>query len=280
MEGWLASFSISKLRPWRAVTTAAEDELRFRGWRGGRISTHRAFARLHPTAGDMLGSGVLLIGFSLAWIRLIPSVTHLWARMFSFWAVHLNLHAPVDIVPQHWGRIALSIPYINLPAGPITPLTWSLTALVTAAIGASTEFFGEERTPITYMVRALVFLQATALVYFAFASARFPHSLPGYTVGMMVFGIILISLVPAILAFTFYVFKFVWWKKVGLTVATMAHLTLLIPLQYALHICVLHHSILFMPLLYFAFGPFLDVLVFVSLYSWGMSWRSPHDGTT
>jgi hypothetical protein len=273
----LASSSISKLPSHRAAAPAADDELRFRGWRGGRISTHRAFARLHPTAGDLIGSALLLIGFSLAWMRLIPSVTHLWARMFSFWAVHLNLQAPVAMIPQHWGRIELSIPYISLPAGSITPLTWSLTALVTAAVGAATEFFGEERTPIMYITRALVFLQASALVYFAFASARFPHSLPGYTVGMMVFGIILISLVPAILAFTFYVFDFVWWKKVGLTVITMAHLTLLIPLQYLLHIYLLHHSILFMPLLYFAFGPFLDVLVFVCLYSWGMSWRSRHD---
>jgi hypothetical protein len=29
-----------------------------------------------------------------------------------------------------------------------------------------------------------------------------------------------------------------------------------------------------MPLLYFAFGPFLDVLIFVCFYSWAMSWSS------
>ncbi len=45
-------------------------------------------------------------------------------------------------------------------------------------------------------------------------------------------------------------------------------------LQYMLHIYILRKSILFMPLLYFAFGPSLDVLIFVSLYSWGMSWKS------
>jgi hypothetical protein len=41
-----------------------------------------------------------------------------------------------------------------------------------------------------------------------------------------------------------------------------------------LHVYILQKSILFMPLLYFAFGPFLDVLVFVCLYSWGMSWEN------
>jgi len=32
-----------------------------------------------------------------------------------------------------------------------------------------------------------------------------------------------------------------------------------------------------MPTLYFIFGPFLDVLIFVSLYSWGMSWGSRNE---
>jgi hypothetical protein len=49
---------------------------------------------------------------------------------------------------------------------------------------------------------------------------------------------------------------------------------LFIPLQYLLHAWLLHCSILFMPVLYFVCGPFLDVLIFVCFYSWGMSWQS------
>jgi hypothetical protein len=29
-----------------------------------------------------------------------------------------------------------------------------------------------------------------------------------------------------------------------------------------------------MPILYFVFGPFLDVLIFVCIYSWAMSWHA------
>jgi hypothetical protein len=47
---------------------------------------------------------------------------------------------------------------------------------------------------------------------------------------------------------------------------------LFIPLQYLLHACILRVSLLFLPILYLAFGPFLDVVVFIAFYSWGMSW--------
>jgi len=33
-------------------------------------------------------------------------------------------------------------------------------------------------------------------------------------------------------------------------------------------------SVLYMPVMYFVFGPFMDILAFVGFYSWGMSWKS------
>jgi hypothetical protein len=54
----------------------------------------------------------------------------------------------------------------------------------------------------------------------------------------------------------------------------MAHLVLFVPQQYMLHVYLLHRSVLFMPVLYFVFGPFLDVLAFIGFYSWGMSWTA------
>jgi len=131
----------------------------------------------------------------------------------------------------------------------------------------------DEHLPWIYLLRFLALIHATALVYFAFAAARFPHDLSSYTVGMLYFGTILVGLVPPILGFTYYLFDFSFLQKLGLTLLTIAYLALFLPLQYMLHVYVLHKSILFMPLLYFAFGPFVDVLIFVSLYSWGMSWK-------
>lgn len=254
------------------------ETIRTRGWRGGLILRHRAFARLEPSASDLIGGALALIGFSLGWARLLGPVGELWRWIFALWARPLSLDGSIVMVPQQWGaHLHFALPYLSAPAGPITPAIWSFTAVATVLAFGATYFMGEEMLPLVYLVRALVLIQSGALVYFAIFSARFPHDIPSYTIGMLVFGVILIGLVPVILAFTYYVFEFSFAKKMGLTVLTMAHLTLLVPLQYLLHVWVLHHSILFMPILYFAFGPFLDILVFVSLYSWGMSWRTRRD---
>lgn len=254
------------------------EAVRTRGWRGRLITRHRAFTRLEPSTADLVGGAFLLISISLLWVRLLGPLGEFWRRLFLFWAKPLGLDGSIIMVPQHWSsHMQFALPYLSAPAGPITPGVWSITALVTVVALAATYMMGEELLPLVYLVRALVLIQSGALVYFAVFSARFPHDIPSYTVGMLVFGVILIGLVPVILAFTYYVFDFSFRKKLALTLLTMLHLALLIPLQYLLHIWVLHYSILFMPVLYFAFGPFLDILVFVSFYSWGMSWRTRRD---
>jgi hypothetical protein len=49
----------------------------------------------------------------------------------------------------------------------------------------------------------------------------------------------------------------------------------LLPLQAAVHAWIIHRgSFLTLPVLFFLFGPLLDVFVYVALYGWGMSWRS------
>src|SRR5262249_36620864 len=150
-----------------------------RGWRGGLIRPHRAMIRLHPTVGDAIASASMLIGVTLVWMRFIPSITLLWTRMFRWWVERLDLHAPVVLAPQRWGsHIQFSIPFISLPAGAITPGTWITTALLTALALAVSLYLGEELAPVAYLLRALVIIQSTALVYFAFFAARFPHDLP------------------------------------------------------------------------------------------------------
>ena len=250
-------------------------ELRTRGYRGGIIRPHRAFASLHPSLVDGVFAACLVVGMSLAWVRLLPAVGELWNWIFLWGIQALGLESRVTMLPQSWaGGLHFSLPFLALTAGGITPLVWSLTAAITLIVFAVTHIASEEYLAAIYLVRALVLIQGSALVYFAFAAARFPHDLPTYTIGMLSFGVILIGLVPAVLGFTYYVFDFSLAKKLGLTLLIMTHLTLLVPLQYLLHAYLLHQSVLFMPLLYFAFGPFLDVLIFIALYSWGMSWAA------
>jgi hypothetical protein len=253
----------------------ALDAIRRRGWRGGPIAPHRAFARMHLGArriAESIGLGVLGTG---SWIALLPAVGRLWSHIFAFWSLHLQLRSDVTLVPQGWGRhIHFMLPCFGLTAGAASGPTWWVTIGVTILAFAGSFMLGDEGLPWAYLLRGFCLLQATALVYFTVASARFPHDLPGYTISMLVFSCILIGLVPVMYAFTFYPLNFSLPQKLLLTVATMGHLVLFVPQQYMLHVYLLHVSVLFMPVLYFVFGPFLDILAFIGFYSWGMSWKA------
>jgi len=270
----LASSSISK--PQSAPRNWPDlDYLRHRGHRGGEIRMHRGMIRFAAARTDITHSLVIPVALTLLWIHYLPLVCRFWFDLFVYWSKALHLEGSITMLPQRWSKMAsLSLPFVNVQAGAISPSIWVVTSFVTLGALLFTFLLSDEYTPWKYIIRALVFIQATALVYFAVASARFPHDIPTYTTGMLSFGVILIGMIPIVLAFTFYPFDFALWKKLALTALLTGHLILFFPLQYTLQAYILHGSILFMPLLYFAFGPFLDVLIFVCFYSWGMSWKS------
>lgn len=249
---------------------------RRRGWREGLITPHRAFVRLRLGPRQIAESTALALLGTGCWISALPAVGRFWGRIMAFWGAHLGLKSDVILVPQGWGsHIHFALPCFGLAAGPATGMAWSITTGVTVLAFVASFLLAEEALPWTYLIRGFCLLQATALGYFAVASARFPHDLPGYTVSMLVFSCVLIGLIPILYGFTFYLLNFNLAQKLFLTLATVIHLVLFVPQQYMLHVYLLHGSVLFMPVLYFVFGPFLDILVFIGFYSWGMSWSAP-----
>ncbi len=249
--------------------------MRQRGWRGGLITPHRAFVRLHIGPRKIAESLTLALAGTAFWIAALPAVGRFWGRIFTFWGTHLALKSEVILVPQGWGsHIHFALPCFTLAAGPASGTAWWITTGATILAFGASFLLSQEALPWIYLLRGFCLLQATALGYFALASARFPHDLPGYTVSMLVFSCILIGLIPVLYGFTFYLLNFNLAQKIFLTFVTMAHLVLFVPQQYILHVYLLRGSVLFMPVLYFVFGPFLDILAFVGFYSWGMSWKA------
>ncbi|MGA9528978.1 MAG: hypothetical protein WBS24_12765 [Terriglobales bacterium] len=251
--------------------------MRRRGWRGGIIRQHRAFAHLRLGPRRIVESAALALLGMGCWMAALPAVGRLWSRIFVFWGGWLALKSDVLLVPQQSlsRHIYFALPCFGVGAGAASGMVWWITTAVTVLAFGGSFLLGDEATPWVYLIRGLCLLQGTALGYFAVASARFPHDLPGYTVSMLVFSCVLIGLIPILYGFTFYILNFSLAQKLFLTLITMVHLLLFVPQQYMLHVYLLHKSVLFMPILYFVFGPFLDVLVFIGFYSWGMSWRAP-----
>jgi hypothetical protein len=62
-------------------------------------------------------------------------------------------------------------------------------------------------------------------------------------------------------------------KKITLTILMVGMVFLFAPHLYACHIVLMSFlSVLFMPILFAAFGTFPIILMVVAIYGWGMSW--------
>ena len=114
--------------------------------------------------------------------------------------------------------------------------------------------------------------RSTALLYFLFLPARFPHTPDSYMEGFVTAGIVLISIVPLLFGLIYYIFDFGLLKKAFLTAIVMTHLALFLPLQVLFQALFLQKTVLFMPVLYVIFGMPVNILMIVAFYSWGMTW--------
>ncbi len=236
---------------------------------------HRALTRFVLEPSDLITAALLVLLFTFAWIVGLPWLCRMWQSIFTTGIRLMSLPCEVGL-REHFVtpylRFAVPFPRMN----GISPdaQTWWTTAVVVAMLFAATVFLPKKFTPITYLVRAVLFIQVIALIYFLWMPGKFPHTPDSYMEGIVTYGIALIAIVPVLFGLTYYVFRFRLIRKAALTAMTMAHLAIFFPLQMLAQATVLRESVLFMPVLYIVFGLPVDVMIILAFYSWGMSWRS------
>jgi hypothetical protein len=251
------------------------DRSRFRGHRGGVIATHRALAKFALEPLDMVMSVTLVALFSVLWLFSLGWVCRFWKYLFMTGTKLLALQVAIGRSEHHFTPyIHFVIPYPRMKdVAPDTSMWWTTTVVVVLLFGV-TFLLPKKQIPLVYLTRAILCVQASALIYFGWATASFPHSANSYMEGLVSYGITVISFVPILFGLIYYIFDFGLMRKTLLTLLTMAHLCVFIPLQVLLQAIVLHKSILFMPVLFMVFGMPLDILIVIAFYSWGMSWRA------
>jgi hypothetical protein len=251
-----------------------QDRVRFRGHRGGVIAMHRSMARYVLSPADLVIAVMMVVLISLIWVLLVPHVCDLWVRMMDYGIHSLPFRAQLHITEHHvTAYFRFRIPYPSME--PVLPdaQIWRITGIVTLAIFVGTFFMPAQWIPVTYLLRGILFVQATALVYFAMIPAEFPHTPVSYLEGVLGSGVAIISILPLLFGLTFFIFQFSMAQKILLTAMTMAHMVLFLPLQILLQGLILQKTVLFMPVLYIVFGMPLDVLVIIAFYAWGMTWN-------
>jgi hypothetical protein len=251
------------------------EKYRYLGYRGGFIFKHRAMLTVHRNLSKTLSSVALAAALFVGWLIALRWVTVAWAYILDFWREALGMGGYVTI--SHYmifGLYRFTVPYLHVSAGQPDYITLLIGGLVTVLLFLMTFFLPVRYLPVVYLIRIATIFHASAQVFFGFIPLAFPYNASGYIHGVLIAGLALISLMPIVLGFTFYVFDFSVIRKVVFSLIIMGCLWLMIPFQYMAHAFILHHlSILFLPILFFIFGLPLNVMTFMALYSWGTSWR-------
>ncbi len=234
---------------------------------------HRALAHYVMSPADLITAVFMVVLITLMWVLAVPAVCELWVNMMDYGIHHLPLHGQLHMTEHHiTSFLRFRVPFPSME--PILPdaQVWRISGLTALAIFIGTFFLPTQWLPVTYLLRGILLVQATALVYFALIPAEFPHTPDSYLEGLMASGLALISILPLLFGLTFFIFQFSMPQKVLLTMITMGHLVLFFPLQVLLQALILQKTVLFMPVLYIVFGMPLDILIIIGFYAWGMTW--------
>jgi hypothetical protein len=234
---------------------------------------HRALAHFRLGPMNLVIAIFLFVFFLSIWLVFLPRVCKFWESILVLGIRVLPLQAELGVAEHHLTPlIRFGIPYLRME--PLLPSlqAWWLTCAATLALFAASFLLSGRLIPVMYLLRGILLVPVTALLYFFFFPARFPHTPDSYMEGLVTAGIALISTVPLLFGLTYYIFDFGLLKKAFLTAITMAHLTLFLPLQVLLQALFLQKTVLFMPVLYIIFGMPVNILIIIAFYSWGMTW--------
>lgn len=249
--------------------------LRSSGWRGGEIPMHRAFRTLpwqpfrFPAV--VVAVGAWLAAFALGNGLLAEGV----ARTMAFWLEHLGLAWEIRHV-SHALPLGGSMELLQLevPRPPPAPADWLANLILMTGAYAASLRLPPQGLPLAYLLRLIVALHGVSLAYFAVAAERFPYGVGDHTGSLYRFTVVLVALLPVMLAGTFYVIERSWPRRLAATLLMVGYFALTLPFKLLAHAALIDIlSPLAMPVLYLVFGPPLDILLLVALYSWSITWE-------
>lgn len=238
------------------------------------LHLHRGIAREEATSHPL---AMLLLGLVLcaAWVAILP-----WAGEGWVWVLDL-LRDPLGMAERtaavHYvvgGRTVLVLPESVIGGPQPSTLTVIANAIGIVVLLVVSVLISKEKAPLIYFLRMIALLHGMSVLYHALPGRELPYTVGGYVTGLLAAGVTVIGLVPIVLAMTHWLFDFGLGRKLGLAVGVMAYLYVLIPFKYALHAIILHvGGMIYLPILFILFGLPIEVLVFIALFGWGMSWK-------
>jgi hypothetical protein len=255
------------------------ESVRIRGVKGGVIAPHRSMVGLPWTIWRLVTTLILSLGGLAALLAALPYIGWFWEAVFERARDFLGIHAPLgDQLFSLPGGITFALPVLAVATPLPDSLVLSIAGIVCAVVLVGSFALPERFTPLRYLLRFLVVLQGSAILFFAVSRDPFPYRLQDHVFILLTAGLVVMGLVPLVLGFTLHLFDLAFWKKLLLTLAILIHLAVWLPLQAVVHLwLILHGTALLMPVLFLTGGLLLDVLIFVAFYGWALSWRGEQE---
>lgn len=249
-------------------------DMRYSNARGKVIPLHHAFLTLQMKSSTRISAMVLPFIFMAAVWFALPTITSFWGDVMEYWMQRIyNGHAASNQISILGQSVNLPYPVLEAPAPSYDMVYWNLVICIELLVASF--LIPGKFAPFNYLMRSAIIIQGSASLDRMFSSVMFPYTLPVYIQDMLSLSIYLIFLLPLTLAFVYYIFDFGIWRKLFLTTIMLGYFCIAIPCQYMLHAYLITEwTLLFLPLFYLLFGTLLDVLMFVAIYSIGMSWNS------
>jgi len=244
------------------------------------VRPHRSITPLNVTP-FLLAQAVILplvLCGLLLWGK--PLIFDFWRDCILFWASGLDLSFSLATQINESGEYGLDLAAVNganLTPGRITLVVTALVMLL--ALAASLRMKGAQ-LPLKYPIRIVAVIQLITVAYFWLSPAAFPYSIGRHSEELMTIGYVVMLATPVMLGVGYYILRQNLAIKLFHTALILGFFMLMVPHQVLAQAFIMQHlSVLFMPVLYICFGAVFDALVFVALYSWGVS-DAPMDATT
>lgn len=238
------------------------------------LARHRSLDHLTLSVPALAGILLVPVAFNLGEWLLRDRISGMWVEVLRFWFDKLGIDGAVIEQLTRVAWFDFNLPYTNVVAPVPDVLTWCMTLIATVAICLMTFRIRDQYLPLRYFLLFAVFIEATALLFFAVAPQSFPYTASRYVDNGVKTCASFLFLLPWGHALVYYIFDFSWPKKIFLTLLTLVFVVIAVPMQLALHVYLMVScSLLMMPLLSFVFGPTMLVFGCIALYGWAMSWE-------
>ncbi|MEP6609346.1 MAG: zinc ribbon domain-containing protein [Burkholderiaceae bacterium] len=235
---------------------------------------HRALHRLvFPQLRWLVVIGLPAILSIAAWL-LLDLISSAWFVLYNAWMpwLHLDGHATRTtlLLTDGWRMHVLDV---SIRADPPSALVWWSTLCASFLLVAAS-YFPRTPLPLRYIGMLIALIFFASLAFFALSAQPLPYSAGRHVSdGLMTIELLIVA-IPWLHAFTYYIFDFSFWQKAALSLLTMAFVALIAPFQFLLHAWLLQSfSLLWLPPLQLVFGVFLETMVIIAFYGWGMSWE-------